>query len=186
MLTKCRWLSTLILAIAMPVMADTATLEVSEPEHWGEETDVVQISRLYLSGQPDQAALETAHDRGVDIVISLRDPSESDWDEQSAVTDLGLEYFQVPVDGKAAKWDDAAMIRISEIVQTNEDSKILVHCSSGNRAGAWLAYHLAADHGMNTDESIALAKKAGLTKESIEQKLRESLDNDGGSALSAD
>ena len=43
--------------------------------------------------------------------------------------------------------------------------KVLIHCASGNRVGVWLGGHFHKDHGFSKEESLALAKKLGLTQE---------------------
>ena len=158
--------------VPVAVADDPAPFEVGVTESWGESTGVVQAGRFYIAGQPDAEALERAKAEGVSVVINLRGESESDWDEAGVAASKGLEYYQVPLDGGAPELAAGPLIKVSEIVQANPDARILVHCSSGNRASAWFAVYLADWLGMGVDEAIAVANKTGLTKESMEEKVR--------------
>lgn len=57
----------------VPVRLD----EVGKPVTWGRATSVVPIRHLWLGGQPNEPALQTAKQRGVAEVINLRGPGES-------------------------------------------------------------------------------------------------------------
>jgi len=148
-----------------------------DAETWGADTHVVQYDRFYIAGQPDQGALETAAASGVDIIITLRSPTESDWDEAAAAESLGMSYYQVPVDGSAPELAAEPLNRVSQIVQSNPDEKILVHCSSSNRASAWFAVYLSEVLGVEQEEAIQLANQTGLTSAGLEEKVRVYLDN---------
>lgn len=148
---------------------------IGEKQRWGEDTQVTPAGRLYIAGQPDRTALEQARKAGVELVINLRGASESDWDEAAEASDLGLEYHQIPVNGAAEKLAPEPFRRISEVVLANPDAEILVHCSSGNRASAWFATHLALAVGMDIDEAISAAQRTGLSNKGLEQKVREFL-----------
>ena len=106
------------------------------------------------------------------MVINLRDPSEFDWDEANAAATAGLTYYNVPIASRGNSFDAEAIEKIGALVKKHSDERVLLHCSSGNRASAWLAIHLVNDHGMNVDTSISLAKRAGLTKPNIETRVR--------------
>jgi protein tyrosine phosphatase (PTP) superfamily phosphohydrolase (DUF442 family) len=149
--------------------------DIGAAEAWGGASNVVSVKHLYFSEQPDAATLIEARDRGVGVVINLREPSELDWDEARAATDSGLTYYNVPIAAAGSSFDAATMEEISMLVQKHQDQKILLHCSSGNRASAWLAIHLVNDHGMGVEPSISLARKIGLTKPVIEARVREYL-----------
>lgn len=157
-------------AAASPEEAGPA--EPGAAENWGTSTQVVPVGRFFISGQPDALALERAKAQGVTVVINLRGESESDWDEAGAVASLGLDYYRVPVNGKAPGLAAGPLIQISEIVQANPDARILVHCASGTRASAWFAVYLADYAGMGVDEAIAVANATGLKSKSLEDKVR--------------
>lgn len=171
-----RRLSTLALLIAaLACHAESiAPGDVEGPVTWGGVDNVTHLRHLWFAGQPDQAALERAKAEGVRVVISLRDPSEHAWDEKAAVESLGLTYYSVPVRG-AEPFDAASFERIEALVAEHRDGQVLIHCSSSNRVGGWLATHLASRHGLSVEEALAVGRRAGITKEGIEQAVRDYL-----------
>ena len=158
-----------ILALALPMLLANcanpaiSTEDVTAPETWGGVDNVVRVRHLYFSGQPDDETLRVAQEKGVTTIINLRDPSESAWDEKSAVEALGLHYVNVPVRHGSNTLDSAAMSAIEAAVKAQHGEPVLLHCSSGNRAAAWLAVHLVTTHDMPLDDALSVAKKAGLT-----------------------
>ncbi len=145
--------------------------DVAGPVTWGAATNVTHLRHLWFAGQPDQEALERAKERGVAVVINLRDPSEHDWDEKKAAEDLGLTYYNVPM-AKSGSFSPEAVDRIEALVKTHHGEPTLIHCSSGNRAAGWLAVHLVEQHEMTVDDALAVGKRAGITKTAIETKVR--------------
>lgn len=146
--------------------------DFSDPQIWGAAENVVKVKHLYFSAQPDAAGINAAKDAGVEVVINLRSPEELDWDEAGAVAQAGLTYYQVPISDEGPAFDEKSMQRISALVKKHHSQPLWLHCSSGNRASAWLAVHLVQDHRMDIDESIELARKAGLTNAELEARVR--------------
>jgi protein tyrosine phosphatase (PTP) superfamily phosphohydrolase (DUF442 family) len=54
--------------------------------------------------------------------------------------------------------------------------KILMHCSSGNRVAAWYAIHLVQQKNMARDDALAIARRNGLTKDSMIARVQTYLD----------
>ena len=170
-------IATSLFSILAAASAGTGQAEKDgQAETWGENTEVVRYERFYIAGQPDAPAIEDAGMEGVTLIINLRSESESDWYEAGAAETFGLQYLQVPVDGRATPLAPEPFNQINQVVEANPDSKILVHCASGNRAAAWLAIYLAQVRGMNAEEAISLARQAGLTSGGLENKVREYLE----------
>ena len=149
--------------------------DIGAAQIWGAASNVVGVKHLYFSEQPDAQTLVEAGDRGVGVVINLREPAEMDWDEAGSAQELGMTYYNLPIAAQSASFDAATMKKISALVGKHRDTKILLHCSSGNRASAWLAIHLVQDHGMHIENSVSLARQAGLTKPEIESRVRQYL-----------
>lgn len=145
--------------------------EVEGPFTWGGVENVTRLHHLWFSGQTDAAALERARAEDVEVVINLRDPSEHPWDEKSAAEALGMTYYNVPV-RKGEPFDPAAFQRIEALVEKHHEQQVLLHCSSSNRAGGWLATHLVGKHGMPVDAALAVARRSGITKGAIEKNVR--------------
>lgn len=62
----------------------------------------------------------------------------------------------------------AAVARIEELVAEHHDERVLLHFSSSNRVGGWLATHMARKHGLSIDDALAVGRRAGITKDGIE------------------
>ncbi len=144
--------------------------DVEGPMTWGAADDVTRLRHLSFSGRPDRATLERAKDEGIVAVIDLRSPDELDFDERSAVEALGMTYHNVPVSG--ARFEKSAFEAIEALVAEADGQPLLIHCSSSNRVGGWLATHLVLKHGMSVDDALAVARKAGITRPRIEASAR--------------
>jgi protein tyrosine phosphatase (PTP) superfamily phosphohydrolase (DUF442 family) len=143
--------------------------DVKGPYEWGTARRVTHLSRLYFADQPDRAGFEAAREAGVEIVINMRAPSETDWDEEATVEDLGMTYYNVPVTGPA--FEQAEFERIEAIIAAHPDDEVLIHCGSSNRVGGWLATHLVTRHEMSEEDAMAVGRAAGITKSGIEKRV---------------
>lgn len=145
---------------------------------------LITLQKLYRSLRDlvyavDRQGLERAREEGVTVVINLREPGEMPWDEKAAAEALGLTYIAVPVarDGPLSK---EAPERVEAVVEEHPGEQVLVHCSAGNRAAAWLATHLVRSHGMKAQDALAVGKRAGLTKAETAVKVEQYLDIETG------
>jgi protein tyrosine phosphatase (PTP) superfamily phosphohydrolase (DUF442 family) len=116
---------------------------------------------LVTSGQPTLAHLEAAQQAGVTTVIDLRDPMESrPFDESAEVQRLGMHYHNFPVSGGAL--DDATLERILGALRDNAGSPTMLHCASANRTGGPLIAYLILDQGVDEQQAVDAAMRAGL------------------------
>jgi len=171
---------TLASGCATPTPPEISIEDVKGPYAWGSAERVSKVKRLWLSDQPDRAGFAAAKAAGVEVVIDLRASGERDWDEAPVVETLGLEYRNVPVRGSEA-FDEATFAEIEAIVRDHAPSEILIHCSSGNRAAAWLTWHLVEGHGLPIAKAIEVGARAGMTNASIVSKTRALLEEDSTS-----
>jgi len=102
--------------------------------------------RVYIAGQPDEAALAELVGRGVAVVVNTRTPKEVEdrekvpFDEESAVRNLGISYVAIPLGGEDHPYEPAAVEQFAEVLSTS-DGPVLIHCGYGGRAAyLWLAY----------------------------------------------
>lgn len=118
---------------------------------------------VYASAQPGVADWGRLPALGVGTVINLRPAAElAGRDEAAEVRAAGLGYVSLPIAGPDAITAANARALSDAIAAASASGKVLVHCSSGNRAGALLA--LAAHvQGMSPENALALGKAAGLT-----------------------
>jgi uncharacterized protein (TIGR01244 family) len=120
------------------------------------------MPRVYSAGQPnaDDWASIAAH--GVTTVIDLRPDAERPGrDEAAEVQAAGLAYRHIPIAGPLDLTPDAARTLWQAIHAA--PGKVLVHCASGNRAGALLAIAAAGEGGMAPARALELGRGAGMT-----------------------
>ncbi|MGV6493517.1 beta-lactamase hydrolase domain-containing protein [Stenotrophomonas rhizophila] len=153
-----------------------ATLIALAPCAWASELPFAQPRpQLYSAGQPSAAQLHQAADAGVRTVIDLRQPEEDrGFDETAAAERLGLRYVRIPVAGAAGLTE--ANARALHAALENSQGPVLVHCASGNRAGALLAL-LQARQGASLDQALEFGRKAGMT--SLEAPTRARIEQAG-------
>ena len=129
---------------------------------------------LYAGGQPTAAQLRGLAAQGVRTVIDLRQPDEDrGFDEIREAEALGLRYVRIPVAG--AEGLDAANVRAVHQALQQSQGPVLLHCASGNRAGALLAL-LQAREGASVEDALTFGRAAGMT--SLEAPTRVLLEQD--------
>lgn len=126
-------------------------------------------------GQPDQQKLAEIDAAGYAAVIDLRGPDEDRGmpDERAAVEGLGMSYVSLPVVGAAdVNYDKANEL---DRLLAQFDKPVLVHCGTGNRAGALLALR-AKLNGADNETALEAGRDKGLkglegvVKERLEER----------------
>ncbi|QQR91389.1 MAG: hypothetical protein IPJ88_06590 [Myxococcales bacterium] len=120
---------------------------------------------VYGGGQPARHDLEQAKAMGIKTIINLRDPNEKGFDlaEQNHAAELGLRYVSVVVDGPEGL-TEASLEAFVEIAAQDNHLPFMVHCRTGERAGAMLSLFFRCHRGLGVDESLALGQKVGLDR----------------------
>ncbi|KRG64184.1 hypothetical protein ABB26_09045 [Stenotrophomonas humi] len=149
------------------LLASSATLA-------GETTLRQPRPDLFTAGQPSAQQLRDAAANGVTTVIDLRQPDEDrGYDEAALAEQLGLRYVRLPIAGASGITDDNA--RALQRLLKQDDGRTLLHCASGNRAGALLSLINARLEGAPLDAALQLGRDAGMT--SLEPAARAALEN---------
>ena len=134
------------------------------------------IHGITTSGQPSAEQLAAAAAAGYKTVIDLRAANEErDMDEKSLVEQLGMTYISLPINGAAGvTFSNAATL--DELLNKAE-RPVLLHCTSGNRAGALLALRAKLD-GADNQSALELGLAGGVTgmKPVVEEKLAQGHD----------
>lgn len=126
---------------------------------------------LYSAAQPAAGDWPAIAARGVTTVIDLRMPGELQGrDEAAEVRAAGMAYRRIPVDGLAGINADNAQALAQALAGTQ--GPVLVHCSSGNRAGGLLAI-AQAQAGMPVEQALDFGRAARM--KGSEAKVREIL-----------
>ena len=157
------------LSLPLALLAPVTALQAAEPAPIATTADASMAlpfkqprEGLYTHGQPTAEQLAQAHAAGVTTVIDLRGEKEArGYDEAATAQSLGLRYLSLPVAGGTGVTVEAAR-QLHELLATT-DGPVLLHCASGNRAGALLALAAAHVDGADNDSALALGRAAGLT-----------------------
>lgn len=131
----------------------------------------VHYQRVHHAGQPSPTDFAGLKEKGFDVIINIRGQDEMKFDEKAAVLKNNMAYFNVPVMGGGGI-QSPAVATIDQILKNHKGKKILVHCASGNRVGAWFGASLARS-GTNIETAIIEAKKAGMRSAKLEEYLRQ-------------
>lgn len=116
---------------------------------------------LYTSAQPGAGDWMRLPALGIDTVINLRPQAEMQGrDEAVEVRDAGLAYVNISIAGADEVTPENA--RALQQAIDAASGNVLVHCASGNRAGALLALAAHAN-GMAPADALAFGKASGLT-----------------------
>lgn len=158
------------LLLAPAVLADNATktpkLEAAE---LGSTRNVHSFGKTLLCGQPAAEDFAEAKRRGIETIITLRQPGEVEWDEADVVNRLGLQFhrfgFGAPDTLTNSVFDGAL-----RILADSQQQPVMLHCGSANRVGAvWLAHRVLND-GITLEEARQEAKTVGLRTAAYEAK----------------
>lgn len=119
------------------------------------------LEGIASAGQPTAEQFSAAATEGFKTVIDLRPASEDHGlDEKATVEKLGMRYVTLPVSGaKDISYANAAAL---DKLLAEADGPILLHCGSGNRAGALLALR-AKLKGADDESALALGVASGVT-----------------------
>ena len=144
---------------ATPSSGDT-TAATSETTSIGLPNERMLDDGMIVGGQPDDSAIAAASEAGRSTVISLRTPSEPGFDEErQAVEARSMTFVSIPIAGAAGLTEENARALDDAIT---DPATTVLHCGSGNRAGAMIALRAFYLRSMNRADALALGRRAGL------------------------
>jgi uncharacterized protein (TIGR01244 family) len=164
-----RLLGVRILAAALVVLtgcATTAGAQRTAPELAvaGAKTPVPGV---LVTGQPTEAQLREASEKGYGTVINLRPADEPGAlsTEAVLVQRLGMRMVQIPISGAKDLTPQNVKRFAAALDGAAKDGRpVLAHCSSGNRVGALFALKAYQLEGKSEQQALDEGRKAGLTK----------------------
>ncbi|HUE98817.1 MAG TPA: protein tyrosine phosphatase family protein [Anaerolineales bacterium] len=111
--------------------------------------------KLFTAGMPTAEQLTNAAQRGVELVINLapHEVSNALPNGTELVASLGMQYINIPVIWNTPTKD--GLDRFMDVLDENQDKKILVHCQANFRATAFVALYRILRQGRNADEAMA-------------------------------
>ena len=111
--------------------------------------------------QPRLEHLAKLKEEGVKAIINLRQPAEHRAEEEEAkAKELGLKYFNIPVDYQNPKEEQAT--EFLKLTDDLENRPVFIHCTAAIRVGAfWMIRRVLRD-GWTIEAAEEEAKKVGL------------------------
>lgn len=140
----------------------------------------VRSGVFVLKGSPSPATCVAMKKEHITHVIDLRRDDEPDLDcqsESSRLQDLGIRYMRYAI-SKTPPAADFDFLR-SVLRDMPKGSKIVVHCSNGNRAAAAVCPWLVLDKGMPVAEAMRIASEAGMKAPETQEAVRRYLARQG-------
>lgn len=135
--------------------------------------------KVWTGGQPWSEHLTKLKDAGIKVIINLRPHAEYEGGrEEAKVKELGIDYFNIPVDGRSPDELDADdFLKLTD--EQLKNGPVFIHCAVGTRVGAfWMIRRVMRD-GWEFEKALEEANKIGLNnhprltefaKEYIEKK----------------
>ncbi|UJX27325.1 MULTISPECIES: protein tyrosine phosphatase family protein [Pseudoalteromonas] len=136
-----------------------------------------QSEYVLTSGQPNQTDFAKLKELGVKNIINLRGDNETNWSEQDLVTELGMNYYHIPVQSKADITIENAT-KLQSLLNEHQQQTTLLHCASSNRVGALVALYNAITLKQPIDEAVEIGKQWGL--KSLEGVVRSKVNEEIG------
>jgi uncharacterized protein (TIGR01244 family) len=170
------------LSLAIAALAMIAMIACHDgSEKTGLEVQLVPIPNATVpmpgvvsGGQPTEAQIESAAERGYRTVINLRTDQEAGFDwERGLVESSGMRYVHIPVAGADGLTRENVELLHAALAEARDEGPVLLHCGSGNRIGALLALRAAWIEGSDPHTALQYGLGTGLT--GLEPKTRELL-----------
>ncbi|WP_243321727.1 MULTISPECIES: hypothetical protein [Geothrix] len=140
----------------------------------------VRSGVFVLKGPPSPATCEAMKKEHITHVIDLRRDDEPDLDcesESSRLQGLGINYLRYAI-SKTPPAGDFDFLR-SVLRDMPKGSKVVIHCSNGNRAAAAVCPWLVLDKGMPVAEAMRIATEAGMRAPETQEAVRRYLARQG-------
>ena len=121
--------------------------------------------RLAVGDAPDADEMARLAAEGFRSIIDLRSDGEPHprglpcWDEAKAARELGLRYRQIVVEPQML--GDALAHSVRDAV-ANAPSPVLLHCTTGRRAGTFGLVLLATEEDLDVESCLARGRAMGL------------------------
>ncbi len=133
-----------------------------------------------LRGVPNEGTCAAAKKQRITHVIDLRrdgEPNLNCESESVRMQELGVQYLRYAVT-KNPPAGDFDFLR-SFLKDLPKGSRVLLHCSNGNRAAAVVIPWLVLDKGLPVEEALRIGRMAGLQLPQTEEAVRRYLGSKG-------
>jgi len=118
--------------------------------------------QVWTGGQPWLEHLPKLKEAGIKVVLNLRPHSENDGArEEAEVKELGMSYFNIPIDSRSPDELDADdFLKLTD--EQLRNGPVFIHCAVGARVGAfWMIRRVVRDS-WQLDKALDEANRIGL------------------------
>jgi len=117
---------------------------------------------FYRGGQPTTNGMALLRKAGIKTIINLRAADYKSTNEEQVAKAVGLQYFNIPMDGWSRPTDaqiQAALV----IIHTPENQPVFLHCRRGkDRTGTIVACCRILDEHWHSADAIKEARSLGM------------------------
>lgn len=147
--------------------AKPGRLPVAVTDIPGVERGLYRDGRVFLAGQPNPAALARFRALGVTAVVNVRTPQEManpalvPFNLPRLVAELGMEYVDIPFNGRDYPYTTAAVDRFAAVMERHR-GPVLVFCNAAVRVSYLWAAYLVRHRGFDINTAMAHGRAAGI------------------------
>ncbi len=129
--------------------------------------------KVLVAGFPSKNSLKTLlTNQNISAVVDIRSTKEladSPYNPEEVSLQGRTPFYNYPylIENNISQ---SAVDKIAQVIKNYSDGKVLVYCSSGNRASSFLAAYLVQYESMKPEEAIVIAKDAGLSSQPLLEK----------------
>jgi protein tyrosine phosphatase (PTP) superfamily phosphohydrolase (DUF442 family) len=119
---------------------------------------------VYRGAQPTVSGFKNLAELGIKTVVDLRDIGEhSQADERSVVTDLGMRYVSIPMQGMSTP-KDKQVAAVLALLNDVTSGPLFVHCKRGaDRTGTVIAVYRISHDGWDNKKALSEARSYGMS-----------------------
>lgn len=135
----------------------------------GAAPNVHSFGRTILCGQPRPEDFAEAKQRGIKVVVTLRQEGEVSWDEKAIAKELGLTFHRFGF-REPNSLTDSIFDQSLKLLADSQKTPVMLQCGSANRVGAvWLAHRVLNDR-LTVEQAQKEARTVGLRTAAYEEK----------------
>ena len=153
-------------------------------DNWEGVPRLSGIDDVLFAGQPTEEGFRLLADRGVKVIVNLRPEAEMErtmeFDEQTFVESLGMEYVHIPMTPGTFSAADVAQFKAvfyRRGTVRGEPFTLVIHCRSSNRCGGLWAAFVHEEYRFEESKAIEYGKAAGLRSESMIEATKRVMDD---------
>lgn len=119
----------------------------------------MKVGDTFIGGPPNDKDLRSLSKAGVKTVIDFREAGEDDGQGSARAAAHGLSYVNIRVSK-----DSLSDAKVEEFRRALKEKPgpVLLHCSSGARAGAMMLMSHAVDNNLTSHQALDMANQLGF------------------------